>query len=108
MRRNIALAAGAAVGAAAAFVLRRRRTVPGAAPPADTGAEELRRKLAEAKLTAAEEDDFEAAGMVPETTAPEEPRPPRDEFDAMRRRVHAEGRAAADEMRRRGEGDTQQ
>jgi hypothetical protein len=83
-------------------------------------AEELRRKLAEARLTHADEDDFQAAGMGAETMVTEEPRareprpaesavsepeerPPSDEFEAMRRRVHEEGRAAAEEMRRRAE-----
>jgi hypothetical protein len=37
-----------------------------------------------------------------ETAEPERPKPggPADEFEAMRRRVHEEGRAAAEEMRR--------
>ena len=121
MQRNAALAIGAAVGAAAALLLRRRpRTEPGAAPRelVPDQAEELRRKLAEARVTQADEDDFEAAGMGAETMVTEEPRPPRpaesalsepeerppkDEFEAMRRRVHEEGRAAAEEMRRRAE-----
>jgi hypothetical protein len=34
--------------------------------------------------------------------APAEP-PPADEFEAMRRRIHEEGRSAAEEMRRSGE-----
>jgi hypothetical protein len=123
MQRNAALAVGAVVGAAAAFLLRRRpRTEPGAGPreyPRDQ-AEELRRKLAEARVTHADEDDFAAAGMGPETIVTEEPRtpppappteeppgerPPSDEFEAMRRRVHEEGRAAAEEMRRRAEAE---
>ena len=54
-------------------------------------------------MTAANEDDFEAAGMGAETVAAEEARPPGDEFEAMRRRIHAEGRAAAEAMRRRAE-----
>ena len=119
MQRNAALALGALAGAAAAFLFRRRpRTEPGAGPrehPPDE-AEELRRKLAEARATHAEEDDFEAAGMGAETMVTEEPRPqpppiapgqppPADEFEAMRRRVHEEGRAAAEEMRRRAESE---
>jgi hypothetical protein len=125
VQRNAALALGALAGAAAAFFFRRRpRTEPGAGPrerPPDQ-AEELRRKLAEARATHADEDDFEAAGMGPETIVTEEPRPhppsaperppaapteppPADEFEAMRRRVHEEGRAAAEEMRRRAESE---
>jgi hypothetical protein len=136
VQRNAALAVGALAGAAAALFLRRRpRTEPGAAPrevrPPDQ-AEELRRKLAEARVTQADEDDFQAAGMGAETMVTEEPRPrtsistpepatstppptpsesvpperpPTDEFEAMRRRVHEEGRAAAEEMRRRAEAE---
>ena len=125
MERRAALALGALAGAAAALFLRRRpRTEPGAGPrehPPPDQAEELRRKLAEARATHAEEDDFEAAGMGAETMVTEEPRPsppspprqaispgeppPADEFEAMRRRVHEEGRAAAEEMKRRAEAE---
>jgi hypothetical protein len=35
----------------------------------------------------------------PPAAGPAEP-PPQDEFEAMRRRIHEEGKAAADEMRR--------
>jgi hypothetical protein len=125
VQRNAALALGALAGAAAALFLRRKaRSEPGAGPrqqPSDR-AEDLRRKLAEARATHAEEDDFEAAGMGAETMVTEEPRPrpaappaappispgqppPADEFEAMRRRVHEEGRAAAEEMRRRAESE---
>jgi hypothetical protein len=136
VQRNAALAVGALAGAAAALFLRRRpRTEPGAGPreiPHPDQAEELRRKLAQARATQADEDDFEAAGMGAETMVTEEPRPrtaistpepapvtppappgesppaerpPSDEFEAMRRRVHEEGRAAAEEMRRRAESE---
>jgi hypothetical protein len=117
--------AGAAVGVALAR-FRRPTETPAEAP--DDRAEELRRKLAEARAAFADEDDFEAAGMGAETVveepppaagtpeppaeplpkpkpkpvppkAPTEP-PPRDEFEAMRRRIHEEGKAAAEEMRR--------
>jgi hypothetical protein len=81
-------------------------------------------------VTQADEDDFQAAGMGAETLVTEEPRPtsistplptatppaapsegvpaersPNDEFEAMRRRVHEEGRSAAEEMRRRAEAE---
>jgi hypothetical protein len=39
------------------------------------------------------------APKPPPAAGPAEP-PPRDEFEAMRRRIHEEGKAAADEMRR--------
>ena len=115
MKRNAALLVGAVAGAAGAFFLRRRvaRAVTRPAQGHDPRAEDLRRELAEARETVGAEDEFEAAGMGAETIVAEEPlqappppaeqppaEPPVDEFEAMRRRVHAEGRAAAEEMRR--------
>ena len=107
MRRIAALLAGIAAGGALAALLRRHRA-PGIAlgPSAsDPRAEELRRKLAEAREQAADEDDFEAAGMAGETQI-EEDRPERPtvvpatgDLDDARRRVHERARAAADEMR---------
>ena len=97
-------------GAALATVLLKRRRVPAehlapgaevqptaepAAAAPDPRADELRRKLAEAREGAADEQDFEAAGMGAETIVDEE-------VDDLRRRVHEEARAAADEMRRAG------
>ena len=119
VQRNAALALGALAGAAAALLFRRKpRSEPGAGPREHLPdqADELRRKLAEARATQAEEDDFAAAGMGAETMVTEEspPQPPpiapgqpppADEFEAMRRRVHEEGRAAAEEMRRRAESE---
>jgi NAD(P)-dependent dehydrogenase (short-subunit alcohol dehydrogenase family) len=107
LNRNAAFAAGALIGAAAALVYRRR----GATVPAvDPRAAELRQKLAQARTSRADEDDFEAAGQGAETVAVEEPpkpptppappRGPNAEFEEMRRRIHEEGRAAAEEMRR--------
>jgi hypothetical protein len=109
MNQRAALAVGALAGAAAAFLLGRKR--PGPAPagrmPADPRADELRRQLAEARQAGVDEGEFAAAGMGAETilteeTAPREP-PPENEFEAMRRRVHEEARAAAEELRRRAE-----
>ena len=152
MRTNAKLALVAAAGAAVAALFSRWRRAP-EAPPAlpDQRAEELRQKLAEARVAAADENDFEAAGMgaetlveepapsgppvdyveapppaaeepppqpepepepKPEAAAPPKARtkqaasaepPPADEFEAMRRRIHEEGRSAAEEMRRSGE-----
>ena len=107
MRRNLALLAGAAAGSAAAVLLRRRSRVPSPRTRDEEGpdprAEELRRKLAEAREGAADEEEFEAAGMGPETLIEDE-----EDVDAARRRVHDEARATADEMRRSGdEGDAQ-
>ena len=133
--------AGAAIGAVVARFRRAEETME--ARP-DERTEELRRKLAEARAAAADQDDFEAAGMGAETIVEEPPRaepaeeaqlaeeeeeeeakpaaaepepspaepapepsppaegepPPQDEFEAMRRRIHQEGNAAAEEMRR--------
>lgn len=62
------------------------------------GAEDLRRKLAEARESAADEEEFEAAGMGPETLIEDE-----EEVAEARRRVHDEARATAEEMRRSGD-----
>lgn len=120
VRRVSTLLAGAAAGAFAATVLLRRRRPTLAPERLDPRAQELREKLAEARNARADEADFEAAGMAAETAVeepaapplaprpsakssrPETPKPgePADEFEAMRRRVHEEARAAAEEMRR--------
>jgi hypothetical protein len=122
VRRNAALAVAALAGAAAGAVLAGLRRRPGETlRPTDPRAEELRRKLAEARTSPADEGDFEVAGMGAETVVEEPPRPapptspppppppaeqtrpPSEEFEAMRQRIHEEGRAAAEEMRRAGE-----
>ncbi|HLM32585.1 MAG TPA: hypothetical protein VK285_00840 [Gaiellaceae bacterium] len=122
MRRVSTLLAGAAAGAFAAAVLLRRRRPRVAHERLDPRARELREKLAEARTARADEEDFEAAGMAAETaveepaappTSPAEvsepetskPAEPADEFEAMRRRVHEEARAAAEEMRRDPDAD---
>ncbi len=63
----------------------------------DTRAEELRRRLDEARTAVKDDEDFVAPGMAAEVVAEEDP--PADEFEAMRRRVHAEARHAANKMR---------
>ena len=108
MRRNVALLAGAALGTLGAVLVRRRiatESRPADAPASDPRAEELRRKLAEAREQAADEDEFEAAGMSGEALVEDEPRPDgrTGHVDDERRRVHEEARAAAEEMRRSGE-----
>lgn len=110
MNQKAALALGALAGAAAVLFGRRRpRVLSRAAPPADPRADELRRKLDEARQADVDESEFNVAGMGAETIIAEEPSsrepPPANEFEAMRKRVHEEGRAAADEMRRRAETD---
>jgi hypothetical protein len=113
VNQKAALAVGALAGAAAAAVLfarRRPRVLARTAPPADPRSDELRRKLDEARQADVDEGEFTVAGMGAETIIAEEPSgrepPPANEFEAMRRRVHEEGRAAAEEMRRRAETDT--
>jgi hypothetical protein len=125
VRRLPTLLVGAAAGALAATAFVRRRGRP--EPPRERGApdpraSELREKLAQAREAAAEEDAVEAAEQgVPTTVlddpkpppppgpspppprapvSPVDPDPPRDEFEAMRRRVREEAEAAAAEMRR--------
>ena len=61
----------------------------------DPRAEELRRRLAEARTVVGERDEFEAAEVSVDEA---EPAPPN--VDDRRREVHEAGRAAADEMRR--------
>lgn len=120
MNRNAAFGVGALLGAAAAFVWDRRsrlRTAAGLAP--EERQRELREKLAGARPA-------EAPGArIPPTEPPKPPEPPSpppppppepqakpvspppplapppaDEFEAMRRRIHEEGKAAAEEMRK--------
>lgn len=114
MRRGPAtFLAGAAAGTlgALAYLRRRRETVR--EPVGDRRAAELRAKLAEARAAAEEEERIEAAYPGRESTVlddqpPVRPNrdepPPADEFEAMRRRVHDEARAAAEEMRRTEDG----
>jgi hypothetical protein len=81
--------------------------VPGAGPGPDPRAEELRRKLEEARETAPDPDDFEAAGMAGEAQVEEEPRPINPaaamsggDVEEVRRRIHEEARRSAEEMRK--------
>lgn len=107
MKQKAALLVGAAAGAVAALFLRGRRASREAPAPvgaADPRADELRRKLAEAREGAADEAEFAAAGMGPETIVEDESVVD-EEVEAARRRVHEQGRAAADEMRRASGGD---
>jgi hypothetical protein len=111
VNQKAALVFGALAGAAAAALLGRRRprTLAGAAPPVDPHADELRRKLDEARQADVDESEFNVAGMAAETIVPDEPGrrdpSPANEFEAMRQRVHEEARAAAEEMRRQAETD---
>jgi hypothetical protein len=98
MRRMLAWLAGAAgvIGLVRARLVRARRSGSDPAPEvgSDPRADELRRRLAEAKpLAAAEPDEADAA----DTPVDEAPDPAPDE---RRAEVHARAQAAIDEMRR--------
>ncbi len=102
MRRTVAVFTGvAAAGVAAALLRRRKRPEPAAAPGIDPRAEELRRKLAQARETAAEEDEL-GAEVALDAVVEERPtrEDQRDDVDEARRRIHEDARAAAEEMRR--------
>jgi hypothetical protein len=102
VKQKAALLAGAVAGAVAAVLIRGRRAAHEAPPaPDDPRAAELREKLAQAREAAADETDFEAAGMGAETIVADDEAAA--DVDARRRSVHEQGRAAADEMRRSAE-----
>jgi len=105
VKQKAALVVGAVAGAVAAVLLRGRRGAPEAPAGgvADPRAAELREKLAQAREGAADEDDFAAAGMGAETIVTDEGADA--DVDAARRRVHEQGRATADEMRRSAEAE---
>ena len=101
MRRPLTLLSGAVAGFGLyRLVATRLRTpvlegAPGPEPRDDPRAEELRRKLAEARTIVEEREEFEAAETPVDRaeTAPE--------VDERRKRVHEEGRRTAERMRRR-------
>jgi hypothetical protein len=101
VRRLLTLLSGAAAGFGLYRLLARRRPAPvWEEPPApeDPRAEELRRRLAEARTMVEEREEFEAA------ETPVDRAEPAPEVDERRRRVHDEGRRAAERMRRRPSG----
>ena len=121
MNRNAAFGVGALLGAAAAFVWDRRSRLRTAAGPApEERQRELREKLAGTRPAEAPGARIPPAEppKPPEPPSPEPPSPPpepeakpvspppppgpppADEFEAMRRRIHEEGKAAAEEMRK--------
>ncbi len=97
MRRLLYLAGGITAGLVLVRLFRRRRAGD-AAPPARLRAakDELQEKLAATRADTARE-----AGEDVEPPAGEPP--PAGDVDEARRRVHAEGRAAVEEMRRGGD-----
>ena len=105
MRRRFAWLVGAVVAAVVALraLGRRHRSdvddAEDASVATDERAEELRRRLDEARGMAEERDAFEE-GEVPIDQAEQDP-------DERRRSVHAEGRAAVDEMQQHEPGSAQ-
>ena len=97
MRRIAKLGLVAVVaGAVAAVVARFRRSAEAPVAPADDRADELRRKLAEARAAAVDQDDFEAAGMGAETIVEEPPaKPPAPVEPPSTRAVASVGAAAS-------------
>ena len=130
MNRNAAFGVGALLGAAAALVWdRRRRLRPASAPdsrrrelreklagaqpveapappppPAPAPAPEAESPPPQAETPPAEPPPSPPPPPAPPAHSPPPPRPsvppPADEFEAMRRRIHEEGKAAAEEMRK--------
>ncbi len=102
MRSRIAWVAGA-LGVAGAFAYRALRRRPqgelAEQASADARAEELRRKLAEARELAHEREEFESA-----ETPVDRAQPADAEVGGRRRQVHEQGRAAAEEMQRSSPG----
>ncbi|MGZ4354891.1 MAG: hypothetical protein ACXVZ4_15265 [Gaiellaceae bacterium] len=91
MRRLFAWLAGAAGGLAAYRALKgRRRSVP--EPVADTRADELKARLAEAREAGDDRDAFESGEVTVDEAEALDPQ-------ARRAQVHEQGRAALDEMR---------
>lgn len=85
MRRFLALLGGLALARALRAFLRRQ---PAREPAPDTRAEELRRKLDEARGLEADREEFDAG----------ETRVDEADADARRRDVHERARATIDEM----------
>ena len=89
MRRPLAWLLG---GFAVFRFFRRRQAVATEAP--DPRAEELRRRLAEAREVVDERDEFEASETTVDQAEPATP-----DADARRREVHEAARATAEQMR---------
>ena len=102
MRRPLTVLSGAVAGFGLYRLLASRHRRPAVAPPSeppqDPRAEELRRKLAESRTMVEEREEFESA-ETPVDRAEAAP-----EVDERRKRVHEQGRRAAERMRRRPTG----
>jgi hypothetical protein len=102
MRRPLTVLSGAIAGFGLYRLVAARRRAPVVeAPPEpreDPRAAELRRKLAESRTMVEEREEFESA------ETPVDRAEPAPEVDARRKRVHEEGRRAAERMRQRPSG----
>ena len=102
MRRPLTVLSGAIAGFGLYRLLASRGRKPAVEPPVELGhdlrAEELRRKLAESRTIVEEREEFESA------ETPIDRAEPAPEVDERRKRVHEEGRRAAERMRRRSTG----
>ena len=94
MRRILAWIAGGLGVAALVRVLRRRQTVPPETGPSPDPAAELREKLAQARDTADDRDEFDAAEGV---AVDEVGRP--SSLDERRRAVHEQAQQTLGQMR---------
>jgi hypothetical protein len=99
VRRPLTLLSGAIAGFGLYRLLVSRRRAPVVEGPPepreDPRAEELRRKLAEARTMVEEREEFESA------ETPVDRAEPAPKVDERRKRVHEEGRRTAERMRRR-------
>jgi hypothetical protein len=101
VRRLLTLLSGAVAGFGLYRLLAGRRPAPvfeeppAPEPSEDPRAEELRRRLAEARTMVEEREEFEAA------ETPVDRAEPAPEVDERRKRVHDEGRRTAERMRKR-------
>jgi len=92
MRSRLAWLVGG-LGVAAVVLYRRLRRRPPLEPAPDAHAEELRRKLDEARAIVSEREEFESAETPVDRAATVEG------LDERRRQLHERGRAALEEMR---------
>ena len=103
MRRPLTWLAGGLGVAALLRQLLRRQPVPPPVPPAEPStvdpAEELRAKLEQARDTADDRDEFDAAEGTPVDTVDALPAEPPNSLEERRRRVHDKAQEALGQMR---------
>jgi hypothetical protein len=102
VRRLLAPLAATVAGLGVARLVARRRRRPAAEPDArahDPRAEELRRKLAEARSAVGDETDWSSGELTVDQVSEAAPADPVE----RRRSVHAEGRSAVERMRATGD-----